>query len=217
MKDDPNGRQLKRLKWKMIQMEYEHSRGKTTVGMIGLHPAMIASSKSSVTTPTSSSTSPSTPSTTQSSMTQSRSPSSDGSAIPTPSEPSHSSFTSPTSPKPTPGSSDAIPSQPTPCSSTGPTTGCLHIPQCVERQPRPPPPEKCSILVHPGSKYHEHMVSESGVPSRFWTHEYCMRIEYENYGCEECIWFKWWGQLHGYPDINPWTFKEHLFPLINQL
>ena len=181
---------------------------------------MIASSKSSVTTPTSSSTSPSTPSTTQSSMTQSRSPSSDGSAIPTPSEPSHSSSTSPTSPKPTPGSSDAIPSQPTPCSSTGPTlhtTGCLHIPQCVERQPRPPPPEKCSILVHPGSKYHEHMVSESGVPSRFWTHEYCMRIEYENYGCEECIWFKWWGQLHGYPDINPWTFKEHLFPLINQL
>ena len=47
---------------------------------------------------------------------------------------------------------------------------------------------------HAGSLYHEHIASESGVPSRYNTHEYCMRIEYENYGCEDCIWFKWWGE-----------------------
>ena len=30
--------------------------------------------------------------------------------------------------------------------------------------------------------------------------------------CDKCIWFKWWGELHGYPDINPWSFREHLEP-----
>ena len=89
---------------------------------------------------------------------------------------------------------------------------CHHSPQCSERQPRPPPPEKCRILEHAGSMYHEHMASEAGVPSRYHTHEYCMRIEYNNYGCDKCVWFKWWGELHGYPDINPWTFREHLQP-----
>ena len=88
---------------------------------------------------------------------------------------------------------------------------CSHSPQCISRQPRPPPPEKCSILKHLGSKYHVHMVNEtSGVPARYGPHEYCMRIEYENYGCEDCIWFKWWGELHGYPDISPWSYREHL-------
>ena len=88
---------------------------------------------------------------------------------------------------------------------------CSHSPQCISRQPLPPPPEKCSILNHLGSKYHVHMVNEtSGVPARYGPHEYCMRIEYENYGCEDCIWFKWWGELHGYPDISPWSYREHL-------
>ena len=91
---------------------------------------------------------------------------------------------------------------------------CHHSPQCVLRQPKPPPAEKCKVLIHPGSNYHEHIISERGVPSRFSTHDYCMRIEYENYGCQDCVWFKWWGELHGYPDINPWDFKEHLEPLI---
>jgi hypothetical protein len=54
------------------------------------------------------------------------------------------------------------------------------------------------------------MVSEKRVPSRYNTHEYCMRIEYENYGCENCLWYKWWGEKHGFPDINPWSFREHL-------
>ena len=90
---------------------------------------------------------------------------------------------------------------------------CHHTPQCVIRQPKPPPSDKCAILVHDGSRYHEHMISERGVPSRYSTCEYCMRIEWKNYGCEDCIWFKWWGELHGYPDINPWSFKEHLEPV----
>ena len=93
---------------------------------------------------------------------------------------------------------------------------CSHSPQCISRQPLPPPPEKCSILNHLGSKYHVHMVNEtSGVPARYGPHEYCMRIEYENYGCEDCIWFKWWGELHGYPDISPWSYREHLQPVNN--
>ena len=93
---------------------------------------------------------------------------------------------------------------------------CSHSPQCISRQPLPPPPEKCSILKHLGSKYHVHMVNEtSGVPARYGPHEYCMRIEYENYGCEDCIWFKWWGELHGYPDICPWSYEEHLQPVNN--
>ena len=90
---------------------------------------------------------------------------------------------------------------------------CSHSPHCVIRQPHPPPPDKCSVMQHSGSLYHEHMVSEMGVPSRYNTHEYCMRIEYQNYGCDNCIWFKWWGELHGYPDINPWSFREHLEPV----
>ena len=90
---------------------------------------------------------------------------------------------------------------------------CSHSPQCVIRQPKPPPLDKSTILVHHGSKYHEHMDSEAGVPARYNTHEYCMRIDYRNYGCEDCIWFKWWGELHGFPDINPWSFKEHLQPM----
>ena len=91
---------------------------------------------------------------------------------------------------------------------------CSHSLQCVIRQPMPPPPDKCTILVHDGSKYHEHMDSQAGVPYQLGgTHEYCMRIDYENYGCEDCIWNKKWGELHGFPDINPWTFQEHRQPL----
>ena len=98
-------------------------------------------------------------------------------------------------------------------SSSSSTKKCTHESQCVIRQPKQPPPDKCKILVHKGSKYHVHMDSEEGVPARYNTHDYCMRIEYENYGCADCIWFKWWGELHGYPDINPWSFKEHLEPV----
>ena len=108
------------------------------------------------------------------------------------------------------------PPRASPCSPPVATGGpaCSHSPQCIIRHPKPPPPEKCTILVHDGSKYHEHMESQSGLPYQLGrTHEYCLRIDYENYGCEDCIWYKKWGALHGYPDIHPWTFQEHRQPL----
>ena len=80
---------------------------------------------------------------------------------------------------------------------------CDHQPQCVIRQPKPPPADKCSILVHNGSKYHEHFLTS--VPARYGPHDNCMAVAYENYGCSDCIWFKKWGELHGYPDL--WPFK----------
>ena len=89
---------------------------------------------------------------------------------------------------------------------------CSHSTQCIERQPKPPPQEKCSILQHTGSKYHEHMASMGGVPARYHTHENCMEIDHHNYGCRDCVWYKWWGELHGYPDVNPWDFKKYLDP-----
>ena len=91
---------------------------------------------------------------------------------------------------------------------------CQHQPQCILRQPKPPPPQKCSILVHNGSKYHEHFLTS--VPARYGPHENCMAVAYENYGCSDCIWFKKWGELHGYPDLWPLkyiksgTYGDHL-------
>jgi hypothetical protein len=79
-------------------------------------------------------------------------------------------------------------------STSAPNVSCSHTPQGAVRQPRRPHPDKCSVMHHAGSLYHEHIASESGVPSRYNTHEYCMRIEYKNYGCEDCIWLKWWGE-----------------------
>ena len=78
---------------------------------------------------------------------------------------------------------------------------CTHQRQCVLRQPKPPPADKWSILVHIRSKYHEHFLTS--VPARYGPHDNCMVVEYENYGCSDCIWFKKWGQLHGYPDLWP--------------
>ena len=125
----------------------------------------------------------------------------------TPCTASHASSPSPCTP---PGT----PPRASPRASVGSPSMCSHPMQCVIRQPTPPPPDKCTILVHDGSKYHEHMDSQAGVPYQLGgTHEYCMRIDYENYGCEDCIWYKKWGELHGFPDINPWTFQEHRQPL----
>jgi hypothetical protein len=38
---------------------------------------------------------------------------------------------------------------------------------------------------------------------------YCMRIEYEKYGCESCVWIKCYGELHGYPDLDPYYYKKY--------
>ena len=40
----------------------------------------------------------------------------------------------------------------------------------------------------------------------------CFEVDYKNYGCDDCVWLKWHGDLHGYPDINPWEFKKYLDP-----
>ena len=91
-------------------------------------------------------------------------------------------------------------------SPTSPDNPCEHRPQCVIRQPKSPPADKCSILVHHGSKYHEHFLTS--VPARYGPHDNCMAVSYENYGCSDCIWFKKWGELHGYPDLWPLKYIE---------
>ena len=96
-------------------------------------------------------------------------------------------------------------SRTSPARTTSPAHLCQHTPRCVARQPKPPPPEKCSVLVHMGSKYHEHQQSHA-VPARYGPHDDCMAVENVNYGCSDCIWYKKWGELHGYPDLYPWKY-----------
>ena len=95
--------------------------------------------------------------------------------------------------------------------SSGPDPeGCHHSPVCVSRQPFPPPSPSITFLENEKSKYHEHMMSKYGAPSRYGGHDRCMNGSSNNYGCDSCVWFKWFGELHGFPDINPWDFKKYL-------
>ena len=89
---------------------------------------------------------------------------------------------------------------------------CKHDSVCVTRQPLPPPFPTITHLVNERSKYHEHMMSRAGVPGRYPGHEKCMDAYSKNYGCDECVWLKWHGELHGYPDIHPSDYKKHLDP-----
>ena len=68
---------------------------------------------------------------------------------------------------------------PTPQNKSNLMANCSHTPQCTIRQ-----------------QYGD-------------THERCMAVEYERYGCESCIWLKCHGDLHGYPDINPWDYRQY--------
>lgn len=90
--------------------------------------------------------------------------------------------------------------------------GCKHVPVCVIRQPLPPPFPSITHIFNERSKYHEHMMSQAGVPGRYPGHEKCMDAYSKNYGCEDCVWLKWHGELHGYPDIHPSDFKKYLEP-----
>ena len=84
---------------------------------------------------------------------------------------------------------------------------CQHTTQCVKRQPKPPPPEKSSVLVHMGSRYHEHFqAGPHGFPARYGPHDSCIAVDHHNYGCSDCIWYKRWGELHGFPDLYPWKY-----------
>ena len=55
-------------------------------------------------------------------------------------------------------------------------------------------------------------MARAGVPGWYGGHERCFSIDNDNYGCEDCVWLKWHGDVHGYPDINPWDFKKYLAP-----
>ena len=54
------------------------------------------------------------------------------------------------------------------------------------------------------------MLSKGGVPGRYSAHEQCLGAYSKNYGCEDCVWLKWYGQIHGLPDIHPYDFKKFL-------
>ena len=80
--------------------------------------------------------------------------------------------------------------------NTSSSSNCLH-----DRQPFPPPLPALTPLVNKYSMYH----SKLDWGSTCW---YCMRIEYEKYGCESCVWIKCFGELHGYPDVAPHDYKD---------
>ena len=89
---------------------------------------------------------------------------------------------------------------------------CEHTPQCVVRQPVPPPFPGITFLYNERSNYHKHMMLWTR--KEFAGHTKCFSIENENYGCDDCTWLKWWykwhGETHGFPDIEEWTYKKYL-------
>ena len=107
----------------------------------------------------------------------------------------------------TPRGFDIRPTSTTSKSSSS-SSNCSHTQQCIIRQPFPPPLPALTPLVNEYSLYHSKtMAGELDYGSTCW---YCMRIEYEKYGCDSCVWIKCFGELHGYPDIAPHDFKKHL-------
>ena len=87
---------------------------------------------------------------------------------------------------------------------------CHHSPQCVIRQPYPPPLPLVTHIKSDISKYHIHILDTGGVPARYGGHDHCLKGHSKNYGCEACVWLKWYGELYGLPDINPQDFKKYL-------
>ena len=85
---------------------------------------------------------------------------------------------------------------------------CPHSVQCVLRQPIPPPFPLVTHLVNYQSNYHDRVMRRD--PNRYGGHDRCFSVDHINYGCEDCVWLKWYGDLHGYPDINPWDFKKYM-------
>lgn len=93
--------------------------------------------------------------------------------------------------------------------TTNSSTLCSHSPKCILRQPIPPPLPSVTYLVNKDSMYHEKMLQQGGMEYGL-THHDCMTIEYERYGCKDCIWIKMYGETHGYPDVNPWSYRNHI-------
>ena len=92
------------------------------------------------------------------------------------------------------------------------STPCRHPAQCTTRPPRAPPAPSITFLRNERSKYHLHMMSKS--VEEFTGCLKCFSVENENYGCDKCTWLKWWfkwhGETHGFPDINPWIYNQHI-------
>ena len=89
---------------------------------------------------------------------------------------------------------------------------CNHSLQCILRQPLPPPFSIITHLKNDRTKYNKYMMENGGAPGRYGGHEHCLNAYSKNYGCEDCIWLKWNGELYGFSDIIPHDFKKHLDP-----
>ena len=89
---------------------------------------------------------------------------------------------------------------------------CTHAPQCVIRQPFNPPFPSITFLHNENTKYHDHMMQWS--KEEFAGCFKCFSVENENYGCADCRWLKFWykrnGEMHGFPDMDPWIYKKYL-------
>ena len=89
---------------------------------------------------------------------------------------------------------------------------CTHAPQCVIRQPFSPPFPSITFLHNENTKYHDHMMQWS--KKEFAGCFKCFSVENENYGCADCRWLKFWykrnGEMHGFPDMDPWIYKKYL-------
>ena len=88
---------------------------------------------------------------------------------------------------------------------------CQHVPQCVIRQPFPPPSPVSPFIFHEVSKYHIHMMNNSVDDLAGCIR--CFSVNNENYGCDKCTWLKWWfkwhGDRHAFPDIHPSVYKKY--------
>ena len=66
---------------------------------------------------------------------------------------------------------------------------CSHSKQCLIREPFPPPYPSLIPVENMNSLYHLKFLSGD---FDYWvrTCSYCMRVHYEKYGCESCVWLK---------------------------
>ena len=85
---------------------------------------------------------------------------------------------------------------------------CSHVKQCIIREPFPPPLPTLTPLVNMHSLYH--VKTLAGQLDWGRTCGYCFRMEHKNYGCESCVWIKHFGELHGYPDTDPFDYRKYL-------
>ena len=92
------------------------------------------------------------------------------------------------------------------------SSSCQHPSQCIVREPRPPPFPTITFLYNERSKYHKHMMEWS--KEAFAGCERCFSVDNENYGCDACVWLKWWykwhGDTHGFPDMDTKTYQKYL-------